>query len=208
MTKATRLIFGRTSWIAATIFIGWLLVSATGAVGQTGENAVYDSLGHCSPCKNSPAFFDASVFAGTGTNFCGAINSALTSSTFTAFGGVIDARGLNSLNTNMTCPSTQPSPWYGISSPPPSTILLPATTPAAPIKIPSMWALPSNTHLIGEGDSISSATTISTTIQAKSSFSSSSMIQFGAPSCNAPLGGPSPCTGISVEKLTLEGQGQ
>jgi hypothetical protein len=71
-----------------------------------------------------------------------------------------------------------------------------------------MWALPSNTHLIGEGDSISSATTISTTIQAKSSFSSSSMIQFGTPSCNAPLGGPSPCTGISVEKLTLEGQGQ
>jgi hypothetical protein len=67
--------------------------------------------------------------------------------------------------------------------------------------------LPPNTHLIGERDSISSSTTISTTIQAKTSVSGS-MIQFGwGALCLGPSGG-SICTGISVENLTLDGQGQ
>jgi hypothetical protein len=70
-------------------------------------------------------------------------------------GAVIDARGLNSTNTSMTCTA---SPWAGISNPPPSTILLPATGGATPnpIIIPnsSPWILASNTHLIGEGDAL------------------------------------------------------
>jgi hypothetical protein len=87
------------------------------------------------------------------------------------------------------------SPWAGITKP--STILLPAGT----ILIPKSWILPSNTRLIGEGDNPSTA---GTTIQACNStintcaFSDSAMIQFG--SASAP--------GISVEKITLDGQGQ
>ena len=94
----------------------------------------------------------------------------------------------------------------------PSTILLPATGGATPtpIIIPnsSPWILPSNTHLIGEGDGIpvyssgSLVSTPGTTIQAKSGFSGT-MIQFGSASV-CPSG---VCTGISVENLTLDGQG-
>src|SRR6202030_2492546 len=78
-----------------------------------------------------------------------------------------------------------------------------------PIIISSLWILPSNTHLIGEGDGIpmySSGTLISTpgtTIQAASGFSGT-MIQFGSSSPVCPSSG---CSGISVENLTLDGQG-
>jgi hypothetical protein len=143
------------------------------------------------------------------SDLCSVLNYMLTPShgIVPSYGAVIDARGLpfTTPPTNMTCPSSQPSPWAGISNPPPSTILLPATTPTPPVKIPSTWILPPNTHLIGEGDNISSSTTISTTIQATTNFSTSaSMIQFGSSSI-CPSGG---CTGISVENLTLDGQGQ
>jgi hypothetical protein len=67
--------------------------------------------------------------------------------------------------------------------------------------------VPPNTHLIGEGDSIASSTTISTTIQAQSGFPDNAMIQFGSPSCMPPVGA-SICTGISVENLILDGGGQ
>jgi hypothetical protein len=214
MKRTSRLVWSRLFLVVAFALVGWVSLCTPHAEAQTGNNAVYDSGGLCSPCQSSPAFIDATVFITSppplSRNFCGVLNYILNplNGKIPSFGAVIDARGLNSVNTSMTCTTTNPSPWYGISSPPPSTILLPATTPTNPIKIPSVWALPPNTHLIGEGDTISSTTTISTTIQAKSSFSSSSMIQFGTPSCIPPLGGPSTCTGISVEKLTLDGQGQ
>jgi len=188
------------------------------AVGQTaGNNAVYTSSGNCSPsfpCASSPAFIDASVFVTSpppiSQTFCGVLNYVLVhivQPTY-PFGAVIDARGLNSGNTSMTCTSTNPSPWSGITSPPPSTILLPATKVNHPISIPSMWTLPSNTHLIGEGNTVSSSTTISTTIQAQSSFLGSSIIQFASSLCFPPGSSSSTCTGISVENLTLDGQGQ
>jgi hypothetical protein len=73
------------------------------------------------------------------------------------------------------------------------------------ILIPNSWILPANTHLIGEGDNPSSAAlTAGTTIQAcnsslnSCSFTNSAMIQFGSSSA----------TGISVENVTLDGQGQ
>ncbi len=110
-----------------------------------------------------------------------------------SYGAVIDARGLNSGNTSMTCTSSQPSPWSGITSPPPSTIFMPAGV----ITIPSTWAVPSGTHLIGMGDSVYSG--VNTTIVAVSGFSSgTAMIQFGS---------ASGASGISVERLTLDGAG-
>jgi len=122
---------------------------------------------------------------------------------------VIDARGVRGA-TNLTC--THGSPWTeGVNTVSlPSTILLPATGGATPtpIIIPnsSPWILPANTHLIGEGDGTSGGSTTGTTIQAASGFSGS-MIQFGSPSC-PPVNGVPICTGISVENLTLDGQGQ
>jgi hypothetical protein len=210
MNKKTR---SRSSWMlvmVSIVLICWVFVCLNSAEAQTGNNAVYNSSGNCSvssPCASSPAFIDASVFVSKAANLCGVLNYTLDPShgIIPSFGAVIDARGLNSGNTSMTCTSTNPSPWAGITSPPPSTILLPATTTSAPIVIPSKWTLPPNTHLIGEGDNISSSTTISTTIQASSSFSASAnMIEFGSSSV-CPSGG---CTGISVEDLTLDGQAQ
>ena len=119
---------------------------------------------------------------------------------YPASGTVIDARGVNGA-TNLTC--THGSPWKEGSNTAtaPSTILLPATTGAAPIVISSKWILPSNTHLIGQGDAITpNGFTLGTTIQVSGSFPASNpMIQFGSSTgC---------CTAISVENLTLDGTG-
>jgi hypothetical protein len=123
---------------------------------------------------------------------------------------VIDARGISG-TSNLKC--THGTPWTEGSTTvtAPSTILLPATGGATPtpIIISTPWILPSNTHLIGEGDGIpvySSGTLTSTpgtTIQAASGFSGT-MIQFGSSSPVCPSTG---CSGISVENLTLDGQG-
>lgn len=185
-----------------------LRLSATNTCsGSQGQNGVYNPT-----CNNgnpgvvgSSAFIDASVFGLSTSNICKVLHDILSSNTFPPAGAVIDARGLpGNTQTSMTCTTTNPSPWAGITNPPPSTILLPATTGAAPITIPSTWSLPPNTHLIGEGDSIlPTGLTLGTTLQAQSGFTSgTAMISLGRPShC-------SPCTGISVENLTLDGQGQ
>jgi hypothetical protein len=127
----------------------------------------------------SPAFIDASMFATSpplpSRNFCGVVNYVLNPANhiITSVGAVIDARGLSSGNRNMTCTT---SPWAGITPRLSSTILLPSGT----IVIPTTWVLPSNTRLIGEGDSISSRTTPSgTTIQAHTSFTNADMIDLG-----------------------------
>ena len=143
------------------------------------------------------------MFAGnvTSPDFCSVLNYILNSTTYPSGGAVIDARGLpGSTTTSMTCAA---SPWAGISTPPPSTILLPATgsgNSANPIIISATWTLPSNTHLIGEGDGLSG-----TTIQVASGTSLTSMMRFGSasPFCSSGV-----CTGISVENLTLDGKAQ
>jgi hypothetical protein len=211
MKGTSRLVWGRMFLAAVFALVGCVSFCKK-AEAQTGNNAVYNSSGNCSPsspCASSPAFIDASVFAQAGSNICKVLNFMLTPANgiIASYGAVIDARGLpfTTPSTSMTCTTANPSPWAGITNPPPSTILLPATTTTAPIVIPSIWILPPNTHLIGEGDNISSSTTTSTTIQATTNFSTSaSMIQFGSSSI-CPSGG---CTGISVENLTLDGQGQ
>jgi len=172
-----------SGWMFFAILItavGWFSAFPTPAQAQgsgvQGQNAVYSSSGAC--CQGSSAFIDASKFVQTGVDFCKVLNGILsgTSTSYPATGAVIDARGLNSANTSMTCTTAKPSPWAGITSPPPSTILLPATG-GTPIIIPSTWILPSNTHLIGEGDGIPSTNFApGTTLRAATSFSGA-MIQ-------------------------------
>ena len=185
--------------LVAIVFaiLGWTSLCSVPVQAQEGQNAVYNGSASC--CVASGAFIDATPFAGTSTTICSVLNTILNSATSAV---VIDARGLSSANTSMTCVSTLPSPWYGISNPPPSTILLPATTASASIYIPSTWVLPSNTHLIGEGDGTSG--TPGTTIEAVSPLISIAgpFIQFGSSSLCS-----SPCTGISIERLTINGQG-
>src|SRR5580692_1046362 len=197
---------------------GWLLLGVFGvllvgifvfpnvAEGQQGNNAVFNTSSNCSPCKASPAFIDASVFGGTHTDLCTVLHGILTgaSTTLPPGGAVIDARGLpGATGTSMVCTA---SPWAGITSPPPSTILLPATTATAPIVIPTTWVLPPNTRIVGEGGTIGTGT-VGTTIQAASSFTSGSMIQMVPTSTLCLRPGFSVCTGISVENVVLDGQG-
>ena len=117
---------------------GWLSILPIRANAQSpGNNAVYNSSGTCtsSSCGFSAAFVDASVLTASAPNICGILHSILNGVSYPAGGAVIDARGLNSSITSMTCTA---SPWAGITSPPPSTILLPAGT----ILIPKSWILP------------------------------------------------------------------
>jgi hypothetical protein len=172
------------------------LLDAARAQANQGWDAVYNASMNTAP---SQSFLDASQFlvTGEGRDLCDTIYGILTGQylnkqTFIP-GSVIDARGISG-TTNLTC--THGSPWTegGTTVSAPSTILLPAGT----IVIPSGWIPPKSTRLIGEGDGIpSNGLTPGTTIQAASGFSGT-MIQFGSTAS----------TGIAVEHLTLDGQGQ
>jgi hypothetical protein len=171
------------------------------ALAQTaGNNAVYNGT---TCCVSTGAFVDASAFAAkfTSPTFCQVLNFVLNplNGVLTSQGGTVDARGLpGTTGTSMVCAA---SPWSGITSPPPATILLPSST----IIIPTPWALPPSTHLVGQGDNLLSGTVIRacTSTTCTSSFSGAAMIQFGSSSCTS-----SSCTEISVENLVLDGQGQ
>jgi hypothetical protein len=170
-------------------------IAAAQTQSLQGQDAVYNSSAQVT---NSPSFIDASMFAFNNGTICSVIYNILTSTNppYPSGGAVVDARGLANSTpaTSMTCTTAHPSPWAGIANPLPSTILLPAGT----IVIPSGWVLPKSTRLIGEGDGIpSNGLTPGTTIQAASGFSGT-MIQFGSTAS----------TGIAVEHLTLDGQGQ
>jgi hypothetical protein len=177
-----------------------------------GQNAVYNPTCNNGPVVGSSSFIDASMFAVSTDTICSTIYKILNSVTYTA--AVIDARGLpGATGASMTCKAGT-TPWNNGATfvNVASTILLPATPTAGatprPIIISTPWVLPANTHLIGEGDGISDASfTPGTTIQAASSFSGS-MIQFGPLTCLPQPGVPSFCSGISVERLTLDGNGQ
>jgi hypothetical protein len=199
MNSRTRMRFGMMFVVVVVALLALVVAfPAIGAAQTEGNNAVYYYQDTSHPgvcCKSSGAFIDASTFGGTGTTICSVLQNILANFV-TSAGAVIDARGLNSTNTSFTCTSTTPSPWSGISNPPPSTILLPATTASVPIVIPGTWILPNNTHLIGAGDNTPSSATPSTTIQASTAFQSTPgpMIQFGSSTlCSL----TSPCTGIS-----------
>jgi len=180
-----------------TIVISMFSVCPLTQAQNPGNNAVYNSSNSIKP---SLSFIDVSNLP-QGFDLCDTIYRLFTGflgyPPYPSAGAVIDARGA----TNLTC--SHGSPWTeGANTVTlPSTILLPATTAAAPIVISSKWILPSYTHLIGQGDAITpNGFTLGTTIQASGTFpASSAMIQFGSSSgC---------CTAISVENLTLDGTG-
>jgi len=187
--------------LGSYLFAGCLLLTLTKPAGgqAQGDNAVYNSSGNClvsSPCIPSQAFVDASVLFQT--DICSTIFGILKGSIGSGYisGGVIDARGIT---TPQTCSN---SPWYNGSiylANKPATVLLPAGT----INIPSTWVLPSGTRLIGQGADL--AGTLQTVIRCTGTLctSSNAMIQFGGTSTFACS--PSPCTGISVEHVTLDG---
>jgi hypothetical protein len=144
MKSSAQLISACMLVVTIIVLVTWFPTSAR-AQGSQGQNAVYNSS---TGTVGSSAFIDASMFPATGRDFCGVLNFILSSSGYPTAGAVIDARGLpGSTSTSMTCAA---SPWSGITSPPPSTILLPPGT----IDISSTWVLPSYTHLVGEGDGL------------------------------------------------------
>jgi hypothetical protein len=171
-----------------------------GAQGSVGQNAVFNPSGNCNQCVGSSAFIDAYVLLSTpglAADLCDTLYGLFVGRQgfppYPAGGAVIDARGIS--GTALTC--TKGSPWSegGSSVTTPSTILLPPGT----IVIPSSWVLPSNTHLVGEGDNDPYSSTPGTTIQVSGSFTApGSMIQFAS---------ASGASGISVERLTLDGKG-
>ena len=133
-----------------TIVISMFSVCPLTQAQNPGNNAVYNSSNSIKP---SLSFIDVSNLP-QGFDLCDTIYRLFTGflgyPPYPSAGAVIDARGA----TNLTC--SHGSPWTeGANTVTlPSTILLPATTAAAPIVISSKWILPSYTHLIGQGDAI------------------------------------------------------
>jgi hypothetical protein len=181
-------------------------VYAEPAEGQEGQDAVYNG----SAVVASPSFIDASMFIknGQSTTICDSIFYVLTHS-YPSNGAVIDARAISG-TTALTC-AADTTPWSTDGNAHvltvPSTILLPAGT----IVIPTPWVLPNKTRLVGEGDGVplpfnSPPFYPGTTIQLASGLILFPyMIQFGPSSA---VCGSSGCSGISVERLTLDGQAE
>jgi hypothetical protein len=209
MKDTTRFAFGRMFLAIAAVLSAWFSVSPilANAQGTQGQNAICSSSSGCSTTVGSSAFIDASMFTGQASNICGVIYYIFAHG-YPSSGAVVDARGLNSINTTMAC-AAGTTPWNNGTTTinVASTILLPPGT----ILIPTTWVLPNNTTLIGVGDNLPASTTAasSTTIRAcktptnSCSFSGSDMIDFGSSVLCAPM-----CNSVSVENLTLDGQGQ
>ena len=162
------------------------------APGQKGNPVIY---GTCAGPTNSTAYIDASVFVGSlgATDICTVVNNILKGSYGSyAAGTVVDARGILPTPPSISDQCLKnPFDTVGV----PSTVLLPSTT----ITINAPWVLPSGTRLLGGGTPPSGAgkTASHATLQVATGFTASSMIQM----CDIP-----PCTGITVEHLTLDAE--
>jgi hypothetical protein len=214
--------FVRTPSLALIVILisaTWLTVAHA---QSEGNNAVFNSAG--TAVVGSAAIFDATPFASTSTTICKTIYNILKSPNYPSGlagssgkpgGAVIDARGLTSSNSNLTCASTE-TPWYDGTNylDYPSVVLLPAGT----ITISYTWLIPNNTKIIGQGAStpVTTGTQTGTVITAASGFSGLSstyspalaIIQFGEPTgtytCSTTDSGTNGvCFHISVEDLTL-----
>jgi hypothetical protein len=193
MKSTKKLVLSWSFWATVLVFLGWISAFSTRVQAQViGNNAVYNSG---TTTTGSSAWIDASVFSGT--DVCAVLNAVFksTANPYPAAGAVIDARGVTP-GTTQTCSI---SPWGGLTTPPPSTILLPSGT----IVINNSLTLPNKTRIIGAGGGSLSTSGGTTTVQAGTSFPSATMLVMGSSS----LCGTS-CTGISVENLWLDGQGQ
>lgn len=182
------------------IVFGMSVLVSSGLAQTLGNNAIFNANNNV---VQSPAFIDA-VGYGVKPDVCQTIQSILANPLYPSSGTIVDARGVVGL-TSMTCAA---SPWTGSAIGKKATILLPAGT----IVIPGTWVLPPNTRLIGQGDSINSSTSSTgTTIQVcttintcQKAFSGTDILDLG----NSSVCPSNICTGISVENLVLDGQGQ
>jgi hypothetical protein len=190
--------------ILAVLIVWWLTAPTTVQAQTAGNKAVITTGGAC--CTSSTALIDASVVSGT--NICEQIYNALQSVLNTHMSPIIDARGVNPIPA---CKSGE-TPWLqgGSNFNFSSTILLPAGT----ITISSAWIMPDGTKLIGEGSGmeVNPSSTGGTILQVPSTFSGT-MIQMGfnrTPSgySSAPCPNSNICRGISIEDLTLDGEGE
>jgi hypothetical protein len=193
----------RTSLVIVAVLVCLYSVFPTSAhaQGSQGQDAVYNNS---SGVVGSSSFIDASMFASsTRPDICAVLYYVLKNVVPATTGAVVDARGIpgSTPATRMTC-AAGTTPWYNGATYVniPSTILLPATSGATPtpIIIYTPWVIPSNTHLIGEGDGIGASA--ATTIQVSSTFNTTPgyIMQFGS---------ASGASGISVERLTIDGLG-
>jgi len=172
--------------VAAVTVVGAVyLCSPTRSAAQSqGNNTVWASS---TGTSGSAAFIDASTCTGSGcTDICTTINAILTSSsgfTYPAQGAVVDARGIAQNSTTALACSV--NPFNGVTVP--STILLPAST----ILLQTSWVLPSNTRIIGEGNF--------TVLGVGSWSGGSDLIDMCSTS--------SACSGVSIEHLKIQGEG-
>jgi hypothetical protein len=197
------------SLAALVVALGWLLTTATGAHAQctyaAGNNAVY---GNCASktsvaVQASTAYVDASGTVPTGTkpDFCLTLYNIISG--LTGSGAVIDARGLNTSNSTMSCTSKS-TPWVQSSgfSTHPATILL----PAAQITVSNTWIMPQFARIVGEGAGL-------TTLLAASGFAAEgdgdsviAMIEMGSQSTTLVFCGSTTnpdCIGVGIQDLTL-----
>jgi hypothetical protein len=167
---------------------------ASAQTGSLGQNAVYYGA-NC--CTGTSAFADALAYSVSQSNIdiCATIYYILTHS-YPSGGEVIDARGLS--GSTLTCSSGTPWLQGGSFANKPSTILLPVGI----ITIPQTWVMPSNTHVIGQGDNATTTSSSGTMIKTKTgTFTGGAILQFGDTSIT-PC-----CSAISVENLSLNGLG-
>jgi hypothetical protein len=129
--------------------------------------------------NGSGIYVDASQF--TSGDFCARIAAAINSIGGAPNGATVDARGINAGGTN----GCHNSPWNGVSASYSIVLLLPAGT----INISSTWVIPNSTRVVGEGSGV-------TTI--KDAVGLNPMLSMGSSAC-------SPCMGVSVEELTING---
>jgi hypothetical protein len=178
VNNSNRFVFGLMFAVAIVV-----LLSSWPAFAQNpGDNAVYKSS---TALTGSPAFIDANALANG--DICNTINVILTGSSFPSTGAVIDARGFLPSGT-MGVKGSQPcmsDPFLGVTKP--STVLLPAST----LLLSTAWVLPNNTRIVGEGEN--------TALQ--NAGVTGDMIDMGSAAICT-----SPCSGISVEHLKVDGQ--
>ena len=222
MKAHLRFLTNRPSFAVLICLLGfWLLGNPTSAhaqcQGAAGGRVVYNSSGQA--CLGSTAYIDASAFGTTSANtICNIIYKILSSNltTYPTTGAVIDARGLvDGVSASFTCASNE-SPWFsGTYQNFPSVLLLPVGT----ITISYTWVVPDRTKLIGQASGSSTSTLLGTNIVAGSGTFSGpasgyspvapvAMIQFGDPGSQTCLSQTGVCFHISLEDVTLNGDGK
>lgn len=173
-------------------------ISAQTCTDLEGFNVVYGiSCSTGASPQGTYAMVDASQFASSSADICGAIRTILTS--YAAYadpsqdGIVVDARGVNPDSTGQPCSD---SPFDVTTEPDSSVILLPPGT----IEICNTWAIPHNTRILGEGTNLTTLRAgTSANCQATGMNFSGDMIDMGDSTCGTF------CPGIQIEHLSLNG---